>query len=379
MGSKPLLILFIFTKKEPKMQQLKIGIIHIQSGIYPLASYDFADGIVEGLLHEGIEAQVFAQEAENGTNPKLVSEKALKLLRIDKVDAIFTLAENHHIVEALEGMAVWTKKPMFIATFGARLGTPPTPSGFLYFHELDAWKSAYAAGNEMQKSYSPITFISSLYEAGYQFTYSFFRAITDNGKISPAIAVIKKPMEAQEVQDALEKITEGTPQAIYLAMSYKEGAVVLKAYGESKWAETPLFLSPFVLNEYVDIADLAKIPHLYEVSAMDYAKMKEQPLQSVAMNEFSLLGFETGRLLGQKHKNGTTQDIVIDSPRGQFTLPAHSFRTLANQYLYKISVENGEIKRELVKTISDLPTLPAFLEAQENLTFSQWANPYMFA
>jgi hypothetical protein len=361
------------------MQQLKIGIIHIQSGIYPLASYDFADGIVEGLLKEGIEAQVFAQEAENGTNHKLISEKALKLLRMDKVDAIFTLAENHQIVEALENMAVWTKKPFFIISLGARLGTPSTPSNFIYFHELDGWKSAWAAGNEIQQSYSPVTFMSCLYEAGYQFGYAFSRALTDKGKISPAIGVIKKPMEMQEVQEMLTKIAEGTPQAIYLAMSYKEGANVLSAYAESQWAETPLYLSPFVLNEYVNVADVAKIPHLYEVSAIDYNKMQSQPLETVQTNDFSLLGFEAGRILGQKHKNGTAQDIVIESPRGEVTLPANSFRTSSNQYLYKIGVENGEIKRTLVKTISDLPSVNDFLAGQENLVFSQWMNPYMFA
>lgn len=361
------------------MQQLKIGIIHIQSGIYPLASYDFADAIVEGLLKEGIEAQVFAQEAENGTNHKLISEKALKLLRMDKVDAIFTLAENNQTVEALENMAVWTKKPFFIVSLGARLGTPPTPSGFLYFHELDGWKSAWAASMEIQKSYSPVTFISSLYEAGYQFAYPFFRALTDNGKTSPAIAIVKKPMEMQEVQEMLTKITEGNPQAIYLAMSYKEGANVLSAYSESQWVETPLYLSPFVLNEHVNVADVAKMPHLYEVSAIDYTKMQSQPLETVQTNEFSLLGFEAGRIFGQKYRNGTTQDIVIESPRGEVTLPANSFRTSSKQYLYKISVENGEIKRTLMETISDLPSANAFLEGQQNLTFSQWMNPYMFA
>lgn len=359
---------------------MKIGIIHIQSGIYPLASYDFADAIVEGLLKEGIETQVFTQEAETGTNVKLVAEKALKLFRIDKVDAIFTLAESAPVIEELEKMAVWIKKPIFIVSLGARLGVPATPSGFIHFHEMDAWKSAWQVGRAMGKEYQPITYMVALYEAGYQFAYAFSRGVLSvEGTISPAFYVQQKPQEAEEVAKMFAQIEEFEPKAIFLCMSFKESAAVLSAYSESQWAKTPLYVSPFVLNEYANLADVAKIETLYEISAIDYEKMTQHPLETVATNEFSLLGFEAGRIFGQKHKNNENKEIIIDSPRGTITLPEGSFRTNSLQYLYKISVANEKIQRTLVNTFNDSPEADTFLAGQENLVFSQWANPYLFA
>lgn len=359
---------------------IKIGIIHIQSGIYPLVSYDFADAIVEGLVAEGYTVETASQDAEGGTNEKLVAEKALKLFRVDKVDAIFTLAENSQMVEALEGIAIWVKKPIVIASLGARLGIGATPSGCIYFHEFDAWKSAWFAGQEMAKRYTLTTFLASLYEAGYQFSYGYSRGIsTQAGSIAPATYIIKQPNEPAEVSDMLATLDELTPDAIFMAMSYKEGAAVLAAYNQSKWAATPLFLSQFVLNEFVKPEDIANISSLYELSAIDHDKWQQQAFAQIANNEFSLLGYEAGRLIGQKQQQTTPENITIDSPRGEIHLPADRRRTHYTHYLYQISVVEGAIQRTLVQTFSDTNDADSFLDGQGQLTFSQWKNPYMFA
>ncbi|MFN0200396.1 MAG: hypothetical protein ACKVTZ_02695 [Bacteroidia bacterium] len=359
---------------------LKIGIIHIQSGIFPLASYDFADAVVAGLEKEGFTVEIIVQDAEGGTNAKLISEKALKLFRADKVATIFTLAENNSIVEALEALVVWIKKPVFIASFGARLGTPPTPSGYLYFVELDAWKSAWAAGREMSTQYARVAQLSALYEAGYQFAYAFFKGVAaKEGSLSPAIYVIKEPKVASEIEKMFTQIAEGKPEAFYLTMSFKESAAVLSAYSQSEWANTPLFITPFALNEYTDIQSLANIPNLYELSAINEEKMQREPLEGMETTHFSLLGYEAGRIFGRKHQQTSPEDITIDSPRGEITLLKDTFHVVANQYLYKISVENGNIKKTLVKTITDLPDLAGLFAGETQVQFSQWANPYLFA
>ena len=299
---------------------------------------------------------------------------------MDKVAAIFTLAENNTIVEALEALVVWIKKPVFIVSLGARLGLPPTPSGYIHFIELDAWKSAWAAGREMIAQYPRITQLSGLYEAGYQFTYPLWKGVaTKEGSLSPAIYVIKKPMEAEEIKKMFEQVAEGKPEAFYLTMSFKESAAVLSAYSQSQWANTPLFITPFALNEYTDIQSLANIPNLYEISAINEEKLQSAPLEGMETNHFSLLGYEAGRIFGRKQQQTSPEDITIDSPRGEITLLKDTFHIVANQYLYKISVENGNIKKTLVKTITDLPDLAALFAGETEVQFSQWMNPYLFA
>jgi hypothetical protein len=343
-----------------------------------MASYDFSDAIGLALSKEGIDAKIFAQDAETGTNASLVAEKALKLFRIDKVDAVFTLAENNSIIEELEKLASLLKKPVYIVSLGARLGYSPTPSGFLHFIELDAWRSAWAAGHEMAKQYQSITHLVALYEAGYQFAYAFSKGVLAvPQRVSPAIFVLKRPKEQADIAEMFKVVEQGTPQAFYLSMSFKESASVLKAYGQSQWANTPLYLGPFALNEHVDAAALENIPNLYEISTI--GESGAQTLEGIDVNLFSTLGFEAGSFFAKRLKQDLPSDIVVSSPRGEIMLPKNEVRVFAKQFLYKITVENGAIKKELVKTIDALPSLAQLFEGEKEVTFSQWTNPYLFA
>lgn len=367
---------------------MKIGLLHIQSNTYPLATYDFAEGVEIAFrdFFPEMPIEIVAEEAKAGTEAELVQEKSLKLLAQHKCKALLSLAENNPSIATFGQVSEMTGKPVIISGWGGILGIPSAGlNKHVYYNGLGLCESSYLAARYMARKHEKIMVITSYYEGGYPITYSFYEGLMEVTDREPYIYSIKDTREPDTLPNFLAYFQQVQPDALFVMLSHKDAERFAAFWEQAVPEKVPLFTTyPFAQRMFAK-ADAPYLSELYYLSTFQqfvrdeaYQAFESRCLdKEVSPSEYTLLGYENGQLLGNILAGKREQAIMIQSIREGTCLAPEQYRLSCKHSLYHSRLKDGVYKHEKIQSFEESDFDQVVIGAQGK-AFTQWLNPYLF-
>jgi hypothetical protein len=219
--------------------ELPVGILVAKSSIYPLANYDFRDGISMALAKANISPKWHYQDIGFGNNLDILQEKTLKLSHEDGVKAIFSLADSRVNFEKWKSLANLIRVPIAVTSFGAYLNTETAVPVTLLRHSLELWKSYGYAGVYFAQHATNLSFTMDLHESGYAFAQALFEGISIIDGQIPRLSVFRDMTDFPQ----FEAMTQAQqPDAILAGLHGTNAVEFLEQYAASIFLFTaPIF------------------------------------------------------------------------------------------------------------------------------------------
>lgn len=368
---------------------MKIGILHTQSTLYQLATYDFADSIELAFATHfpDTKVEILTEDVQQGTDKAIIQEKGLKLLAQHKCKALFTLAENNPNLALFEQITASMPRPIVLSGWGGILGIKQHGTNpYLYQNSLDICESAFLAGQYMASRFQKILVVSSVYEGGYQMTYSFYEGMASVSPKSPSIYVIPNKQDEAGVQNFVQIYEDNQFDAIFAIMSHRDAEKFAGVYANLLTTKAPIFVTyPFAQKLFAN-PDLPAPQEVYYVSSLNqYIQTAENERfiqqcteKEINPSEYTLLGYESGQLMANLLNTGKTEDITIDGLRQNLHYKANTQRTQATHILYKSTKQATAYTHEVVHEFPLTNVIDSLVEGAKEKAFSQWLNPYLF-
>lgn len=368
---------------------MKIGILHTQSSLYPLATYDFADGVELAFAAHfpDMPIEIITEDVQKGTDTTIIQEKGLKLFAQHKCKAIFTLAENNPNLALLEQITESMPRPIVLSGWGGILGIKQHGTNpYLYQNSLDICESAFLTGQYMASRFQNILVVSSVYEGGYQMTYSFYEGMASVSPKAPSIYVIPDKQDDEGIQNFVQVYEERQFDAIFAIMSHRDAEKFAGIYANLLATKAPIFVTyPFAQKLFTN-PNLPAPQEIYYISSLNqYTQTAEnehftKQCQEKEINpsEYTLLGYESGQLAANLLSKGKMENQAIHSLRQNVHYLANTQRTQAAHILYKSTKQATQYVHEVIHEFPLANVIDNLVEGAKEKTFSQWLNPYLF-
>jgi hypothetical protein len=361
--------------------ELPVGILVAKSSIYPLANYDFRDGISMALAKANISPKWHYQDIGFGNNLDILQEKTLKLSHEDGVKAIFSLADSRVNFEKWKSLANLIRVPIAVTSFGAYLNTETAVPVTLLRHSLELWKSYGYAGVYFAQHATNLSFTMDLHESGYAFAQALFEGISIIDGQIPRLSVFRDMTDFPQ----FEAMTQAQqPDAILAGLHGTNAVEFLEQYAASTLKNIPLYGTDILFHEDVPCELLTQIPNLFVFSIFSdvFSELVHNSdfgntcaMMDASPTIFTMLGYETGvRYLAEKKLS--TEPLA--SFRGGLDIDVNRTSYHPKHYLHQISIENNKKKYTNLAVFSDESIFEAIRETSRNQASTGWRNPYLF-
>jgi len=367
---------------------MKIGVLHIQSSLYPLATYDFAEGLEMAFEQHApdMPITIVAEEGQISGSTNSIQEKCLKLFSQHKCKAIATLAENRPNIELFNNLSQMTSKYILFSGWGGILGLQQNSTNpYVYYNNLELCQSTFLTAKYMAKNYEKILVLTTYYEGGYQFMYSFYEGLFTQRENPPQVYGIENFSKDGVLEAFAEYYRNNPADAIYVMLSYKDAEIFADFWAKNIREKAVLFTHyPFVQRIFLQ-KERAILSEFYYTSSFHLntqtAEMadftQKCAAREVEPTEYTLLGYENGQLLARILKGENQQTIHIQSIRQDWNLAENTKRTSSTHILYKSTLANGQYTHEVVEAFPQDNGFEDVIQGAEGKQFSEWLNPYL--
>ena len=306
---------------------LKIGIISPISKEYPFLSRDLEEGL-ELALHRNGDIKLVPMEAGRGS-PNDVTPVFRHLIIREKVDIIVAFIDAISI-KTVSDLIEQCRVPVICTGMGARLPLTATqPDSCLLYNTYRMWESCWLAGNLASNTLGKKAgSISSFFDSGFPLVYAHSKGTETSGGYPVFFNITHKDLPEQEFALIQQNMQTYDVDYYFISSFGKERGEILDWLSRNGIPDERIVVSPSihslgqekaltVSSWFKDLEMPENVTFVNEYKATT----KHQ------VNEFSMLGYETGLWIKQSLENDKTEfdstsflqqmkTAVFSGPRG---------------------------------------------------------------
>lgn len=351
---------------------IRAGILLPRSSLFPAMGLDILNGIKSCLKQKGIQDE-FIFKTDNigfGIEEAEIYTKAERMLLQEDADLVIVVADLN-IKELLEPLFTSFNKILLIVNMGAGIPDSWSSAPTTIVHSLNLSFQARLTGqlaakeNENKKG----AFALSYYDAGYRQVYAMMNSFQQNGgeTMLTHVTHIKKDELTLEPLHTFLSQNAGVQSVLCLFTADMADWFCEAIVPVQEQYQLHIYAAPMLLDAFQSRVAAGNVTSPAIKGYTSWTPELENPANTVykelfskaankAANLFGLLGWDTGLLLKEIHRQinaGETNAATIvpalshtiyDSPRGSMKLDPSSFHTYAPCYLISWSA-NGATKK----------------------------------
>ena len=317
----------------------------------------------------GRELQYFKVDDES--EPSKATDNVNKLIKRDNVDVLVGTVHSG-VALAMAKVARDTNTLLIIPNAGAGDITGPMCAANIVRSSFSNWQPGYAMGTVAgQKGVKRAMTITWNYAAGAETVKGFTEGLEKGG--GKVVKDLSLPFPGVEFQALLTEIASQKPDAVYAFFAGGAAVKFVKDYAAAGLTKTIPLYGPGFLTDGTIEAQGAAAQGL--MTASNYADDLDTPRNNAFRKSFALAykanadvyavqGYDAAQILAAglnaakgdlaKRDAITTamRKVVVDSPRGKFTVSAAG-NPVQDMYLREVKGKYNEFRSVAVKALAD--------------------------
>jgi len=377
----------------------KTGLLLPRSVLYPSINFDLLEGMRTGLeSNDQNDITIVTDNIGIGTNEQYIYNSCERML----MDGCSVVAGYVNPATALKLQPLFeAANAVFICIdsgYQFMLPDPQVLPNIVYVSLQGTLCCRATATLATSAGFNSFAFTTSFLDAGYRPSYSYSRALSDEGAkiVFNHVSTLKR--KDFTIEPLTTFLTNEPQHAVIAAYCGDMLQDFCEHAAQSEHFSSPLFASPFMLEE--TWLEKSAYPGTDLHGTVTWARDLDNPVNTAFKksmetkgrepNIFTVLGYETSQLLAELYRNGKAGRAAVDSlkgwsyesPRGTVSIDATTNQSLPPLYYVKgvHDVLTGKCKLQLSGTTVSNTTEQWDLLQQDihALTGSttNWTNTY---